>query len=139
LSHPPCDYNPKGILPAKGGAGGMAAQSGDTIYVPKIAHLHGIRVVDQNEAVPRRTFSLQKHAFQQFGETAPPFESLLCVPMEIGSPNGRAVLYISSRRTAAFNNEFYFDAAQLEAMLLAAVLCKYFKTEHSKPVAVYEI
>jgi hypothetical protein len=134
---PASQYNAKGVLPAKGGAAGKAADLGHMIYVPKVQHRHGIRIVDQDGSASR-VFRLQKDAFQQFGESAPPFRSLLCVPMDIGSPNGRAVLYVSSTKTDAFNNEFYFDAAQMEAMVLAAVLSKYFKSEHSKPVAVYE-
>jgi hypothetical protein len=127
---PYCDYNPKGVLPTGGGAGGCAAVTGSMIYVPKVSHYHGIQITDQQSTPPRRIMTLRKNVFHQFGETVPPFQSLLCVPFSVKSTNSagrrRGVLYIGGAKIGVLSTEFHLDAAQLEASFIASVLEKYF-------------
>jgi hypothetical protein len=122
-------YNPPGVLPAGQGAGGRAMTTGHLIYVPKVSHKHGIQITEEKGPSPKRVLKLQVDAFHQFGTTEPPFQSLLCVPRNIrvqGPRRRRLVLYVGSNKIGAFSNEFYLNAAQLEASLLVSVFERYF-------------
>jgi hypothetical protein len=130
--YPSSTYNARGVVPVGLGAEGSSAVTGAMIYVPKVAHGHGIRIADEPGLAPDRWFSFQENSFQQFGATRASFQSLLCVPIKYGGLNRRkirGVLCLSAPAAGAFSSDFYLDAAQLEANILAAVLWQ--KAEHT--------
>jgi hypothetical protein len=140
---PLTEYNPTCVLPADRGAGGWATAMGNIVYVPSVSHGQGIQISEEVGPAPARALKVLKNVFHQFGTTAPPFQSLLCVPM-IGKPatgtgGMHAVLYVGSSRVGGFDNEFFLDAARLEANLLGRALETYIAEARSDEAALWSL